>query len=53
MNINWMPYNKDNPPNIGKFLVKTRTQMNNSNIFECQFSGKSWGCSNQIVTHYI
>lgn len=49
----WEEYDKKNPPKAGKYIVKTRTQMGNINRFESTFSGKSWGCSNQIVTHYL
>lgn len=51
--MKWIEYDSDNPPPAGKYVVKTTTQMNNTNKFECSFSGKNWNCSNQVVTHYL
>ena len=46
------------PEKEGKFIVFTKTSMNNSNVFSCEFhrDGKGkphWSCHNQIVTHWL
>jgi len=46
------------PKENGKYIVFTNTPFNNQNIFECSFKrtkeGKiTWGCNNQIVTHWL
>jgi hypothetical protein len=55
--MNWTEYDRDNPPPIGKYVVKTETTMGNVHRVEAtlSFSGKSpsWSCTNQIVTHFL
>lgn len=47
----------DEIPSEGKYIVFTRTPFGNVNVFECslKFNSKkpSWGCNNQIVTHWL
>jgi len=51
--MKWVEYNKDFPPTVGKYVVKTLTRMGNVYKIESTFSGKNWSCTNQIVTHYL
>jgi len=51
--MKWVEYDRDNPPEIGRYVVKTRTMMGNTHKIESTFSGKNWSCTNQIVTHYL
>tara|TARA_R110000803_G_scaffold178414_1_gene240817 strand:+ start:319 stop:519 length:201 start_codon:yes stop_codon:yes gene_type:complete len=45
------------PAKNGKYIVFTKTAHGNGNVFGCSFTrnGKktTWGCSNQIVTHWL
>lgn len=45
------------PKEEGKQIVITKTPMGNSNTFGCLFTpnkkGGTWGCSGQVVTHWL
>lgn len=50
----------EEPKEAGKYIVITRTSMGNSNTFNCTYhppskEGKkgTWGCTNQVVTHWL
>ena len=48
--MQWLNYN----PNIpGKYIVETRTKMNNIHRFEAYWNGKSWNFSNQTFIRYL
>ena len=58
--MKWLPYNKDKPPLSGKYVVKTESQvwtnmgiLRSTHKLEPTFSGKTWACTNQEVTHYL
>jgi hypothetical protein len=49
----WKAYNPSNPPRAGRYVVKTITIMGTRHIIQTNFSGKTWSCTNQDVTHML
>ena len=48
--MKWINTNPDKP---GKYIVKTKTMMGNTNKFESYFNGKTWSFSNQTFVEYL
>ena len=61
MNYKKVSVEDEMPNEEGKFIVITRTMMKNQNIFQTSLSitevdgkiKKKWGCTNQVVTHWL
>jgi hypothetical protein len=41
------------PKVVGKYIVETKTSMNNRNRFETNFDGEKFSCKNQIVLRWL
>ncbi len=51
--MEWINNWKEQPAEPGKYIVKTQTAHGFSHTFNCEWSGKHWGCTGQIVSHWL
>lgn len=51
--MEWISNLTQQPDEPGKYVVRTTTRMGNSNTFECNWTGKNWSCTNQIVSYWL
>lgn len=55
--MQWISVDDELPETPGKYIVKTKTMMDNQNRFDARLyisgSKKTWDVSNQVVTHWL